>query len=92
MKLTSTQENTLRKIALSIAGFGSFIGALCNVFLKGALFTVVAMVVIGLMLANPDTATFGDFLSAIQTPALAFFGAIGGLMFVGLKAVLIPKN
>lgn len=92
MKLTSTQENTLRKIALSIAGFGSFIGSLCNVFLKGALFTVVAMVVIGLMLANPDTATFGDFLSAIQSPALSLFGVVGGFMFVGIKAVLIPNH
>lgn len=90
MKLTSTQENSLRKIALSIAGFGSFIGSVWNVFLKGALFTVVAMVVFGLMLANPNTATFGDFLTAIQSPALAFSGAIGGLMCVGLKAVLIP--
>ena len=92
MKLTSTQENTLRKIALSIASFTSFIGSLCNVFLKGALFTVVALVVACLLTENPDTATFGDFLKAIQSPGLAFFGAIGGVITVGLKTVLIRKK
>lgn len=91
MKLTTTQENTLRKIAKSVVGVVGVIGSTINLFLKGALGTVIALVVFGLMTANPETSTFGDFLRAIQSPALASMGLIGGLFWVGLHQLFAPK-
>lgn len=91
MKLTTTQETTLRKIASSVVGVGGVIGSTINLFLKGALGTVIALVVFGLMTANHETATFGDFLRAIQSPALAGVGLIGGLLWVGLRQLVAPK-
>jgi len=91
MKLTTTQETTLRKIASSVVGVGGIIGSTINLFLKGALCTVIALVVFGLMTANPETVTFGDFLRAIQSPSLAGMGLIGGLLLVGLRQVFAPK-
>lgn len=91
MKLTTTQETTLRKIASSVVGVGGVIGSTINLFLKGALGTVIALVVFGLMTANPETATFGDFLRAIQSPALAGVGLFGGLLLVGLRQLFAPK-
>lgn len=92
MKLDPTHENSIRKMAFFFVEAGGVIGATINLFLKGAVGTVIALVIFGLMTANPETATFGDFLRGIQSPALAGFGAFGGFLIVGLRYVLFTQR
>lgn len=91
MKVSLGQENALRETALKVTKFGGVIGTTINQFFKGAIGCAIVLVVVGLMVANPDTATFGDFLRNIQSPAYAFVSAIGGVMFIGARMIFPSK-
>jgi len=62
----------------------------CYRFAAATLAIFCGIVLAGLLMADPDTATFRDFLLAIRLPALWSSSALLAILWIGLKLILFP--
>lgn len=70
-------------------------GGLTRNFCRCAVATLVIYAVIilaGLLTADPDTATFRDFLIVLRNPAIWSTSVMLAIMWVGLTLILFPSR
>lgn len=82
----------LRAFALGVAEVVGDTGRFCWRMARATLVIFAGILLAGLIMADPDTATFRDLLLVLRMPALWTISVIFAFMYAGVCAILNPPQ
>ncbi|EFH6694694.1 hypothetical protein GNY16_20090 [Escherichia coli] len=86
----STNTEKLREFYRGAAETCGWLFWNCYRFAVATLAIYSGIILAGLLTADPDTATFRDFLLAMRSPSIWMGSAILAILWIGLKLILFP--
>lgn len=89
--VTSKAEK-LRSFAQGIAELVGGTGRFCWKTARATLVIFAGIILAGLIMADPETATFRDLLLVLRMPAIWTSAAILAFMYAGVCAILNPPQ
>ncbi|MFC6298114.1 hypothetical protein GNF76_26080 [Pseudomonas sp. CCM 7893] len=92
MSLNELLKSAVRSASAILHRVGAFVRVEMKWFFACALGSYLGPIVFYLLLADPGTATFGDFLSVIQSSSRLISSLIAGTLFVALRGRLLPST
>lgn len=88
----TSKKDKLRGFALGIAEVVGDTGRFCWKTVRATLVIFAGIVLAGLIMADPETATFHDLLLALRLPALWTASAMLAFMYAGVCWILNPPQ
>ncbi|EEH6870572.1 hypothetical protein G0R39_004479 [Salmonella enterica] len=91
-KNVTSKTEKLRAFALGVAEVIGDTGRFCWKTARATLVIFAGIILAGLMMADPETATFRDLLLALRMPAIWTSSAILAFMYAGVCWILNPPQ
>ncbi|EIH7005394.1 hypothetical protein BBR76_003706 [Escherichia coli] len=88
----TTKTEKLRAFALGVVEVVGDTGRFCLKTARATLVIFAGIILAGLMMADPETATFRDLLLALRLPGIWTCAAVFAFMYAGVCWILNPPQ